>query len=94
MNEDSMPDTSLANKDPTADLLAHYAAILANFKCRMTLREAEAAFNLTHGELGAAIKQGKIRYYKVGKTQYRVSPQFLAEYVEKHCTFQNEPLPS
>lgn len=82
------------NKDPTESLLTHYAAILANFKCRMTLREAEDAYSITHGELRGAIEQGKIRFYKVGKTQYRVSPQFLAEYIEKYRTFQNDPLPS
>lgn len=89
-----MPSKIVANRDPAEDLIAHYAAILANFKCRMTLREAEDTYNITHGELKAAIDEGKIRYYKAGKTQYRLSPAFLAEYIEKHCTFCNDPLPS
>lgn len=83
------------NKDPTYDLLQRYAAILANFAQRMTLRKAEEEYSLTHGELRAAVEQGKIRYYKVGKSeQYRVSPQFVAEYIERYRTFQNDPLPS
>lgn len=89
-----MPNTSLANIEPAEDLIAYYAAILANFKCRMTLREAEDAYSITHGELKAAIEEGKIRYYKAGKTQYRLSPVFLAEYIENYCTFCNDPLPS
>lgn len=83
------------NKDPTYELLQHYAAILANFLERMTLRDAEEAYNLSHGELRAAVDQGLIRYYKVGKSeQIRVSPQFMAEYIENYKTFQNDPLPS
>ena len=74
--------------------MRNYAAILANFRTRMTLREAEEAYALTHGELRAAIDGGLIRFYKAGKTQYRVSPAFVAEYIERYRTFQNEPLPS
>ena len=81
------------NKDSTTELMRHYAHILANFKQRMPLRKAEREFNLENGELRAAIDNGLIRYYKAGKTQYRVCYEFVAEYVEKHCTFQNEPLP-
>ena len=82
------------NKDPANGLMEHYAAILANFKCRMTLREAEDAYSLDHGELRAAIENGLIKYFQAGKTQYRVGPMHLAEYIEKHRTIQNEPLPS
>lgn len=88
-----MPSKILSNKDPTEDLLTHYASILANFSCRMTLREAERRYRLTNGELNGAIQQGKIKYYKAGRTQYRVSPAFVAEYIERYCTFQNDPLP-
>ena len=88
-----MPDTIVSNKDPANDLVGHYAAILANFSCRMTLREAEAKYRLQHGELTAAIEQGKIRFYKAGKTQFRVSPQFVAEYIEQFKIFQKDSLP-
>ena len=88
-----MPEISVPNKDPANGLVAECVSILANFSCRMTLREAETRYRLAHGELTAAIEQGKIRYYKVGKTQYRVSPQFIAEYIEHFKIFQNEPLP-
>jgi len=82
------------NRDPTNSLLEHYASILANFNSRMTLREAEDAYTLDHGELRAAIENGRIKYFKAGKTQYRVGPMHLAEYIEKYRTFQNDPLPS
>ena len=89
-----MPDESIPNKDPADELMRHYAAILANFKCRMPLREAEQAYNLTNGELRAAIDNGLIKFFKAGNTQYRVGPMHLAEYIEKHRTYQNDPLPS
>lgn len=73
-------------------LMEHYAAVLADFKCRMPLRKAEEAYNLENGELRAAIDNGLIRYYPAGKTQYRVGPMQVAEYIEKHRTLQKEPL--
>lgn len=82
------------SRDPTHDLLGSYAAILANFKCRMTLREAEDEYGLDHGELRAAIENGLIKFFRAGKTQYRVGPMHLAEYIVKHRTFKNDPLPS
>ena len=80
--------------DSTDELKAHYDSVLNNFMCRMPLRKAEDMYGMERGELKAAIEQGKIRFYKVGKTQYRVTPEFIAEYIEKYCTFQNVPLPS
>ena len=59
----------------------------------MPLRTAEDRFKLAHGELRAAIANGQIRYYRVGRTQFRVSPLFVAEYIERYKTYQNEPLP-
>lgn len=89
-----MPDNTLPEKrSPTEELMADYSAILANFKCRMTLREAEDAYTLDHGELRAAIDKGHIKYFKAGKTQYRVGPMHLAEYIEKYRTLQNDPSP-
>ena len=82
------------SRDPTHDLMGSYAAVLANFQSRMTLREAEEAYDLTHGELRAAIDNGQIKYFRAGKTQYRVGPMHLAEYIAKYRTFQNDPLPS
>ena len=77
--------------------MEHYANILAEFQSRMTLREAERRYGLMNGELGAAIAQGKIRYYKAGKSSrrgYQVSPAQVAEYIERYRTFQNDLLPS
>lgn len=88
-----MPDNTLPeSRSPTEEMMAHYSAILANFKDRMSLTQAEELYDMTHGELKAAIDNGKCRFYKCG-TRYKVSHQFIGEYIEKWCTHQNEPLP-
>ena len=73
--------------------VAMQASILANFQCRMGIREAAEYIGVTDKEIRSAIETGKIRYYKVGKGSKRLSPAFLAEYVSKYKTFQNTPLP-
>ena len=88
-----MSDSSLPNKDPTSELVAHYANILANFKERMSLNQAERTYSMHPGELRVAIDNGWCRYYKRG-SRYQVCHQFIAEYIEKHCISQCEELPS
>lgn len=73
---------------------AHYAAVLDGFTHRMSLAAAEDAYGLQHGTLRGAIERGELRYYKTSANRFRVSPQFVAEYIERFCTFQNDPIPS
>ena len=80
-------------RSPTSELMDSYADILAKFKNRMSLHQAEEYYDLTHAELRAAIDDGKCRFYKRG-SRYQVCHEFIAEYIERYCTFQNKPLPS
>lgn len=81
------------NKDPISGLMEYYASILSNFKCRMSLNEAESYYKFSHGELKAAIEAGKCKAYPCG-SRYKVSHAFVAEYIETYCTYQATPLPS
>lgn len=81
------------SSDMADELIRHYATVLADFDCRMGVYEAARKIGIDHHELTAAINQGQLRYYKVGKGGKRVSPMFLAEYIEKYRTGQEELLP-
>ena len=70
----------------------HYASVLANFAERMSISEAERVYEMRHGTLAAAIANGQCRAYRCG-TRYKVCHQFIAEYVERYCIVQNDPLP-
>lgn len=70
------------------------AATLDGWTQRMPLREAEDRYGLEHGELRGAIERGEISYYTAGKTQFRVSPAFVAEYIQAYRTHRNEQIPS
>ena len=94
MNEDSMPDTSLANKDPTEALLTYYAAFLADYRLRMTPRQADRYIGKQSNTVLGAILRKEIRHYKNG-SRYEVTPMALAEWLLKYDPpIEPDPLPS
>ena len=88
-----MSDSSLPNKDPTSELITHYAEVIADFKCRMTPRQADAYLGLKANTVLGAIERREIRHIRNG-TRYQVTPAFLAEWIENYKVVQTDPLPS
>ena len=94
MNEDSMPDTSLSNKDPEESLLKHYAAFLSDYSLRMSPRNADKYIGKKSNTVLGAIQRKEIRYYKNG-TRFEVTPMALAEWLMKYDQpVEPDPLPS
>lgn len=88
-----MPDRIIQDATKlTADMVAEYVDILANFRQRMSTREAEAFLGLKHNTIRGACIRKEIEYTQVGNS-YRVTPKALAEYVRDNLTVKPDPLP-
>ena len=82
------------NKDPTKDLISHYAAFLADYRCRMTPRQADSYIGKRANTVLGAIKRREIRYH-VNGSRYEVTPMALAEWLEAYDRpIEPDPLPS
>lgn len=82
------------NKDPTYDLLQHYAAFLADYRSRMTPRQADKYLGKKANTVLGAIQRKEIRHYRNGN-RFEVTPIFLAEWLEKYDQpIEPDPLPS
>ena len=94
MNEDSMPGTSLTDKEPTEDLLTYYASFLADYRLRMSPRQADKYIRKKSNTVLGAIQRKEIRHYKNG-SRYEVTPLALAEWLLKYDKpIEPDPLPS
>lgn len=82
------------NNDPTSSLLEHYAAFLADYRLRMTPRQADKYIGKKSNTVLGAIKRKEIRYRENG-SRYEVTPLALAEWLEKYDPpIEPDPLPS
>lgn len=82
------------NKDPTNALIEHYAAFLADYRMRMTPRQADRLIGRRSNTVLGAIQRREIRYYRNG-SRYEVTPIALAEWLEKYDRpIEPDPLPS
>ena len=82
------------NKDPTYSLLEHYAAFLADYRLRMTPRQADRYIGKKSNTVLGAIERREIRYHKNG-SRFEVTPLALAEWLEKYDPpIEPDPLPS
>lgn len=89
-----MPDTTLPNRDPTEGLLEQYAAFLADYRLRMTPRQADKYIGKKANTVLGAILRKEIRYYENG-SRFEVTPLALAEWLMRyHPPVEPEPLPS
>ena len=82
------------NKDPTYQLLEGYAAFLADYRMRMTPRQADRFIGKKSNTVIGAIKRKEIRYYENG-SRFEVTPLALAEWLKKYDQpIEPDPLPS
>ena len=88
MPENIIPDA----EQLSAQMVAEYVDILANFRCRMTPREADAYLGIKHDSILGACKRKEIEHSMAG-SGYRVTPKALAIYVRDHLTIKADPLP-
>lgn len=81
-------------RSPTSELLEHYAAFLADYRLRMTPRQADKYIGKQANTVLGAIKRKEIRYYEHG-SRFQVTPLALAEWLEKYDKpIEPDPLPS
>ena len=81
------------NKELTTSLLEHYAAFLADYRERMTPRQADKYIGKRANTVLGAIQRKEIKHYKNG-SRYEVTPLALAEWLEKYDRpVEPDPLP-
>ena len=81
------------DKEPTRGLLEHYAAFLADYRLRMTPRQADRYIGKKSNTVLGAIQRKEIRYYENG-SRYEVTPIALAEWLERYDKpIEPDPLP-
>lgn len=88
-----MPSEIVPNKDPTAEMLCHYADVLSNYRARMSPHVADRYLGVRSGTVKGAIERHEIECINVHGT-YKVTPKALAEWIETHLTQRAEPLPN
>lgn len=80
-----MPKNTIAEPaDWMGQMLHHYVQLLADYKCRMSPREADRYIGRKADTIRGAIERGEIRYYKSGKG-YEVTPIAIAEWLDTYC---------
>lgn len=76
----------------TAQMVAEYVDVLANFRSRMTPRDADRLLGIKANTIRGACERHEIEYTRSGKG-YRVTPRALAAYVKDYLTTYPDPLP-
>ena len=84
-----MPDSTIP--DPVTSTLQNYLALLADYKARMTPRQADRYIGKKSNTILGAIEREEIRYYTNGKG-YEVTPLAIAEWLDTYCK-PHEPRP-
>ena len=89
-----MPETIVPQAgDTVTNLLEYYATFLADYRCRMTPRQADKYIGKASNTIRGAIERKEIRYYKNG-SRYEVTPLAIAEWLDKYDRpIEPEPLP-
>lgn len=89
MTDEIVPDGT----DIAAELVKHYAMFLADFRERMTPRQADRYLRMPSNTVLGAIQRGEIQHYKRGN-RYQVTPIALAKWLERYDKpIEPNPLP-
>lgn len=73
------------------DAVGQQAEVLADFRSRMTPREADKYLGVRANTVRGAIERGEIEYIRIG-TRCAVTPAALAEWVERYLVVRPDPL--